>query len=97
MEGQLSNEVLLIGKMISGLYRIQVNNKKAYRVIMNVHNEGISNNIPVIFIAPEESHLKKCRNKELSITGHIETKWGMRIIVDTYKIEDDSTIKLLAI
>lgn len=95
MENQLSNEVLLIGEMISGLYRIQVNNKKAYRVIMRVQNEGISNNIPVIFINPKESHLKKCRNKELSIYGHIETKCGMRIIVDAYKIEDDKDIQMM--
>ena len=95
MEEQLKNEVLLIGKMISGLYKIQANNKKAYRVIMKVQNEGINNNIPVIFINPEESHLKKCRNKELSISGHIETKWGMRIIVDAYKIEDDEDIQMM--
>ena len=95
MEGQLNNEVLLIGKMISGLYSIQVNNKKAYKVIMKVQNEDKSNNIPVIFINPEEPYLKKCRNKELSISGHIETKWGIRIIVDAYKFEDDKDIQML--
>lgn len=91
MEGQLNNEVILIGKVISGLYRIQVNNKKAYRVIMRVQND----NIPVIFFNPEEASLKKCRNKELSISGHIETKWGIRIIVDAYKFEDDEDIQML--
>ena len=62
---------------------------------MKVQNEGISNKIPVIFINPEEAHLKKCRNKELSISGHIETKWGIRIIVDAYKIEDDRDIQMI--
>ena len=54
MDKQLNNEVILIGKMISGLYRIQVNNKKACRVLMKVIDGDITANIPVIFINPTE-------------------------------------------
>ena len=95
MVEQIHNEVLLIGKMISGLHRTQVNNHKACRVLMKVEDNDNCYNVPVVFINPNEENLRQCKNKELSIIGHVETKWGIRIVVDAYKTEDEEDIKLI--
>ena len=93
MENTLNNEVVLIGKMVSGIHHIQFHNQKACKVRIQVNENDSTNKISIIFIKPDEKKLIQCKNKELAIIGHIETKWNTRIIADAYKIEDDDTVQ----
>ena len=95
MEKVSNNEVILNGKMISGIHHIQSGSHKACKVRIKVSEDNSTNTIPVIFINPNEDQLIKCKNKEISIIGHIETKWNTRIIVDAYKIDDEEDILLM--
>ena len=95
MENVSNNEVVLIGKMISGIHHIQANNQKACKVRIKVTENDSTNVIPVILINPDEKKLIQCKNKELSIIGHIETKWNTRIIVDAYKTKDDDSVQCI--
>lgn len=97
MEKSLNNELILIGHVVSGLHKVRVNNQDAVKVILKVkddNNNDISHNIPVVFINPNYYHLNQCRNKDIAISGHIETRFGMRIIVDAYKSEVDGNIMM---
>ena len=95
MENTSNNEVVLIGKMILGIHHIQSHNQKACKVRIKVTENDSTNVIPVIFINPDENKLIQCKNKDLSIIGHIETKWNTRIIVDAYKTEDDDSVQFI--
>ena len=93
MNNTSNNEVVLIGEMISGIHHIQSNNQKACKIRIKVNDNNSTNVIPIIFINPDEKKLIQCRNKELAILGHIETKWNTRIIVDAFKTEDDDSVQ----
>lgn len=95
MNNTSNNEVVLIGTMGSFIQKIQANNQKACKVKMKVIENDSTYNIPVIFINPDEKQLIQCKNKELAIIGHIETKWNTRIIVDAYKTEDDDSVQCI--
>ena len=89
MTNTIDNEIVLIGKIIPGIQHLAVNNQKACRLRMKIDDKYSSNTIPIIFINPNEEELKKCKNKEISIIGHVEAKWSIRIIVDSYKIDEE--------
>ena len=74
---------------------LESNNQKACKVRIKVTENDSTNVIPVIFINPDEKKLIQCKNKDLSIIGHIETKWNTRIIVDAYKTEDDDSVQCI--
>ena len=93
MENTSNNEVVLIGKMLSGIHHIQSHNQKACKVRIQVTENESTNIVPIIFINPDEKKLIQCKNKNLSILGHVETKWNTRIIVDAYKTEDDDSVQ----
>ena len=95
MNNTSNNEVVLIGTMGSFIQKIQANNQKACKVRIKVTENNSTNVIPVIFINPDEKKLIQCKNKDLSIIGHIETKWNTRIIVDAYKTEDDDSVQCI--
>lgn len=95
MNNTSNNEVILIGEMISGIHHIQSNNQKTCKIKIKVNDNDSTNVIPVIFINPDEKKLIQCKNKELSIIGHIETKWNTRIIVDAYKTKDDDSVQCI--
>ena len=95
MQSIIDNEVVLIGKIISGIRHFSVKNKKACELKIKIDEKYLSNTIPIVFIDPNEEQLKKSKNKEISIIGHIEAKWNVRIIVDAYKIEEEDIQVLL--
>ena len=95
MNNTSNNEVVLIGTMCSFVQKIQSNNQRACKVKMKVTENDSTFNIPVIFINPDEKRLIECKNKELAILGHIETKWNTRIIADAYKTEDDDSVQCI--
>ncbi len=95
MKNTLNNEVLLIGRVKSNMIKIKSNNNKAVKMIINVESDNDQNikyNIPVIFENPDYEHLKKCKNESIAISGHIDTKWGFKIIVDSYVSKLDNNI-----
>ena len=95
MINSLDNEVVLFGKIMPGIQHLNINNQKACRLKMKISDNYLSNTIPIIFINPNEEQLKKYKNKEMSIIGHIEAKWNIRIMVDAYKVEDEDDIQLM--
>ena len=94
MTNTIDNELVLIGKIMPGIQHLAVNNKKACSLKMKIDDKYSSNTIPIIFINPNEEELKKCKNKEISIIGHVEAKWSIRIIVDAYKVDDEVIVKV---
>ena len=94
MTNNLDNEVVLAGKIMTGIQHILINNQKACRLNLKIDDQYLSNTIPLIFINPNEEQLSKCKNKEMSIIGHIEAKWNIRIIVDAYKIDEEIMVKI---
>ena len=95
MKNMTDNEVVLIGKVIPGIQHIAYNRKNACLLKIKIDDKYLSNTIPIIFLNPDESELRKFKNKEISIIGHVEAKWSIRIIVDAYKIEDSEDIKCM--
>ena len=95
MESTSDNEVVLIGKIMSGIKHISINKHRACRLKMKINDKYLSNSIPIFFINPNEEQLRNCKNKEVAIIGHIEAKWNINIIVDAYKIEDEEQIQLM--
>ena len=68
---QLHNEVILFGRIMNRQKNIRCNNKKAIRVkaYIYVYDDGqIYNQLKI--------------NQAIGINGHIESKWGQKIIVD---------------
>lgn len=95
MTNYLDNEVVLIGKVMSRIQHLSVNKQKACRIKLKIDDKYLSDTIPLIFMNPNEEQLRKCKNKEMSIIGHIEAKWSIRIVVDAYKIADEDDIQLM--
>lgn len=94
MTNNIDNEIVLIGKIMPGIQHISVNNQKACRLKIKIDDKYLSNTIPLIFMNPNEEQLSKCKNKEISIIGHIEAKWSIRIMVDAYKIDEEVMVKI---
>lgn len=92
MKNSTDNEVVLIGKVIPGIQHIAYNRKKACQLKIKIDDKYLSNTIPIIFLNPDESELRKFKNKEIAIIGHVEAKWSIRIIVDAYKIADEDVM-----
>ena len=95
MQNISDNEVILIGKIMSGIQHLSVNKHKACRLKMKIDDKYLSNTIPIIFFNPNEELLRNYKNKEMTIIGHIEAKWNINIIVDAYKVEDSEEIQLM--
>lgn len=82
---QLNKEVILFGHVISGLFKVRVNNKEAVKLLLRVEDDNdnnINHNIPVYFVSADYKMIESLRNNDIGINGHLETKWRMRIIVD---------------
>ena len=95
MKNTTDNEVVLIGKVMPRIQHITYNRKKAYLLKIKIDDRYLSNTVPIIFLNPNESELRKYKNKEIAIIGHVEAKWSIRIIVDAYKIaSEDIMIRL---
>ena len=92
MKNMTDNEVVLIGKVIPGIQHIAYNRKNACQLKIKIDDKYLSNTIPIIFLNPDESELRKFKNKEIAIIGHVEAKWSIRIIVDAYKIADEDVM-----
>lgn len=95
MTNTTDNEVVLIGKIMSGIQHLSFKNQKACRLKMKIDDKYLSNTIPIIFLNPDEELLRRYKNKVLAIIGHIEAKWNINIIVDAYKVEDLEDIQLM--
>ena len=82
---QLNKEVILFGHVISGLFKVRVNNKEAVKLLLRVEDDNdnnINHNIPVYFVSADYKTIESLRNNDIGINGHLETKWRIRIIVD---------------
>ena len=85
----LHNEVVLIGRIRYSGRRVQAANKEMLNFVISVPNDEDynleSNNISVNI---ETNNFKIFRGKigmPIAISGHIDAKWGQRIIVDLIK------------
>ena len=94
MKNTTDNEVILIGKLMSGKQQISFKNQKAYRLKMKIDDKYLSNTIPIIVLNPNEEQFRNCKNKEIAIIGHIEAKWNINIIVDAYKMDKEIMLKI---
>ena len=92
MENLSDNEVVLVGKVIPRIQHIVYNQKNACLLKIKIDDKYISNTIPIILPNPVESELRKFKNKEIAIIGHVEAKWNIRIIVDAYKIANEDVM-----
>ena len=92
MKNTTDNEVVLIGKVMPRIQYIAYNRKNACQLKIKIDDKYLSNTIPIIFLNPDESELRKFKNKEIAIIGHVEAKWSIRIIVDAYKIADEDVM-----
>jgi len=94
MENLYDNEVVLVGNVMPGIQHITYNRKNACLLKIKIDNKYLSNTIPIIFLNPDESELRKLKNKEIAIIGHVEAKWSIRIIVDAYKTDGEVIMKI---
>lgn len=86
---QLHNEVILIGRIRRPGRKVIVNNKEMLNFILSVPNDDNYNLDPNnISINIETNNFKMFNGKvgmPIAIYGHIDTKWGQRIICDLLK------------
>ena len=83
---QLHNEVMLFGRIMNRQKNIRCNNKKAIRVklaLPNDDNYDLNPNIACIYVYDSGQIYNQLKiNQAIGINGHIESKWGQKIIVD---------------
>ena len=83
---QLHNEVILFGRLMNRQKDIRCNNKKAIKVqiaLPNADNYDLNSNIAYIYVYDDGQIYDQLRiNQAIGINGHIESKWGQKIIVD---------------
>ena len=83
---QLHNEVILFGRIMNRQKNIRCNNKKAIRVklaLPNDDNYDLIPNIAYIYVYDDGQIYNQLKiNQAIGINGHIESKWGQKIIVD---------------
>ena len=86
----LHNEVILIGRIRYAGRRVRVANKEMLNFVISVPNDEDYNLEPNnISVNIETCDFKMFRGKvgmPIAISGHIDAKWGHRIIVDLIKI-----------
>ena len=85
----LHNEVILVGRIRYSGRRVQVANKEMLNFVISVPNDEDYNLDPNnISVNIETSDFKMFRGKTgtpIAIIGHIDAKWGHRIICDLFK------------
>ena len=83
---QLHNEVILFGRIMNRQKNIRYNNKKTIRVklaLPNDDNYDLNPNIAYIYVYDDGQIYNQLKiNQAIGINGHIESKWGQKIIVD---------------
>ena len=87
---QLHNEVILFGRIMNRQKNIRCNNKKAIRVKLALPNDidyNLDPNIAYVYIYDDGEITKQInKNQTIAINGHIECKWGQRIIADVISL-----------
>lgn len=83
---KLHNEVILVGRIINRQKNIRCNNQKAIRIKLALPNDldyNLEPNIAYVYIYDDGVSFNQLyRNQAIGINGHIESKWGQKIIVD---------------
>ena len=83
------NEIILIGRIRYSGRRVQVANKEMLNFVISVPNDEDYNLEPNnISVNLETNNFKMFRGKvgmPIAISGHIDAKWGQRIICDLIK------------
>ena len=92
---QLHNEVILFGRIMNRQKNIRCNNKKAIRVklaLPNDDNYDLNPNIAYIHVYDDGQIYNQLKiNQAIGINGHIESKWGQKIIVDVLSFIKEPT------
>ena len=87
---ELHNEVMLIGRIMSYKKKNKCNNMKAIKVKLALPNDidyNLDPNIAYVYIYDDGEITKQInKNQTISINGHIECKWGQRIIADVISL-----------
>ena len=94
----LNNEVILKGIVLPVFTKIRAINKQGIKVYIKVQddmNEGNHYNIPIYFLNINSKEFMKYKNKQIIIDAHIDNKWGMRIIADSFASEIDNEVLLM--
>ena len=85
----MHNEVVLIGRIRYSGRRVQAANKEMLNFVISVPNDDDYNLEPNnISVNIETNNFKIFRGKigmPIAISGHLDAKWGQRIIVDIFK------------
>lgn len=88
MKNQIAthNEVVLIGRIRHVGSKTKIKGQDVIRVILSVPNDENydlePNNISVYFNTAFEKMFRKQKGKAIAVSGHIESKRGMKIICD---------------
>ena len=87
---ELHNEVMLIGRIMSYQKNNKCNNRKAIKVKLALPNDidyNLDPNIAYVYIYDDGEIIKQInKNQTIAINGHIECKWGQRIIADVISL-----------
>ena len=85
----IHNEIVLVGRIRYSGRRVQVANKEMLNFVIAVPNDDDYNLDPNnISVNVETKDFKMFRGKvvmPIAISGHIDAKWGQRIICDLIK------------
>ena len=80
------NEVMLFGRIMSRGKSYKVNNRSAIKVKLAMPNDDnyeLNPNIAYIYVYDDGNIYNSLKeNQTIGINGHIESKWGQRIIAD---------------
>ena len=82
----IHNEIILIGRIRYSGRKVQIANKEMLNFIISVPNDEDYNLEPNnISVNIETNNFKMFRGKigmPIAISGHIDARWGQRIVVD---------------
>lgn len=85
----IHNEIILIGRIRYSGRKVQIANKEMLNFIISVPNDEDYNSEPNnISVNIETNNFKMFRGKigmPIAISGHIDARWGQRIVVDLLK------------
>ena len=85
----IHNEIILIGRIRYSGRKVQIANKEMLNFIISVPNDEDYNLEPNnISVNIETNNFKMFRGKigmPIAISGHIDARWGQRIVVDLLK------------
>lgn len=83
---KIHNEVMLVGRIMNRQSNLRCNNKKAIRVKLALPNDDdyeLNPNIAYVYIYDDGEIINQLKvNQAIAINGHIECKWGQRIIAN---------------